>query len=141
MARFGRPRCPRKVSEIPVVDYFKPRGIPLMDLETVQLKVEELESIRLVDLEGLNHEEAAKRMNISRKTLWRDLKSGRKRIAGALTEGKAIHIKGGNFVTTEKRMFICEDCNNEWEEPHGTGRPGKCPECADENIHRKKKVM
>ena len=94
----GRPRCLRNVSQIPDVDYFKPRGIPLTDLEAVTLSVEELEAIRLVDFGGLEHEEAAQKMNVSRKTLWRDLKSGRKKVADALINGKAIEIKGGSFV-------------------------------------------
>ena len=98
MVRFGRPPCIRSISKIPEVDYFKPRGIPLTNLEVVRLRVEELEALRLVDLLNLEHEEAARRMNVSRKTLWRDLKSGRKKIADALTEGKAIEIKGGNFI-------------------------------------------
>ncbi len=94
----GRPRCLRNVSEIPGVNYFKPRGIPLRNLETVILTVEELEAIRLVDWTGLEHEEAAEKMNVSRKTLWRDLKSARKKVSDALINGKAIEIKGGNFV-------------------------------------------
>lgn len=94
----GRPRCLRSVSGIPDVDYFKPRGIPLSELETVNLTVEELEAIRLVDFMGLEHEEAAEKMNVSRKPLWMDLKSGRKKVADALINGKAIEIKGGNFV-------------------------------------------
>jgi hypothetical protein len=94
----GRPRCLRNVSEVPEVDYFKPRGIPLSELETVNLTVEELEAIRLVDFMGLEHEEAAEKMNVSRKPLWTDLKSGRKKVADALINGKAIEIKGGNFV-------------------------------------------
>lgn len=102
MARFGRPRCLRRISKIPEIDYFKPRGIPLVDLGVARLRVEELEALRLVDLLGLEHEEAAKRMDISRKTLWRDLKSGRKKIADALTKGKAIEIKGGSFIAHRK---------------------------------------
>ena len=106
MEKSGRPRCLRNVFGIPVSDYFKPRGIPLRDLEVARLKVEEVEAIRLVDLLGLKHEEAAQQMNISRKTLWRDLKSGRKKIADALTTGKAIEIRGGNFITTKKTVSV-----------------------------------
>lgn len=73
-------------------DYFKPAGIPLRDLEIASLTLEEMEAVRLVDLEGLEQEEAAKSMGISRKTLWRELQSARKKIAEALVEGKAIGI-------------------------------------------------
>lgn len=143
MGKRGRTRCPRVVGDIPAVDYLKPRGIPLRDLKVARLKIEELEAIRLVDLKGMEQEEAANKMNISRRTLARELKSGRKKIADALLNGKAIEIKGGDFIL-EKRIFLCEDCNHKWEEPPGTGRPGKCPRCGGENLHRKsmeKKVI
>ena len=136
MGRRGRTRCPRIVGDIPAVDYLKPRGIPLRDLKVARLKIEELEAIRLVDLKGMEQEEAANKMKISRRTLARELKSGRKKIADALLNGKAIEIKGGNFIL-EKRIFLCEDCNHKWEEPPGTGRPGKCPGCGGKNLHRK----
>lgn len=132
----GRPKCVRTVEGIPAIDYFKPRGIPLMNLEAVHLTVEELEAIRLVDFEDLEQEQAATEMNVSRRTLARELKSGRKKIADALLHGKAIEIKGGDFISLEKRIFLCEDCGHEWEEKHGTGRPEKCKKCGSNNIHR-----
>jgi len=99
MATKGRPRCLRAVKGIPDVDYFKPRGIPLTELEVNFLKVEELEAIRLVDLEGLEQEDAALKMGISRRTLARELDSARRKIVEALIKGKAIEIKGGFYKT------------------------------------------
>jgi len=87
----------RLVKGIPEVDYYKPRGIPLMELEEVELKVEELEAMRLVEYENLSHEDAAKKMKVSRRTLARELHSAHKKIADALLNGKAIQIKGGFF--------------------------------------------
>ncbi len=63
----------------------------------VVLKVEEVETLRLVDKKNLTQEEAAQEMGVSRKTLWNDLKSARKKVATALTEGKIIRIEGGNY--------------------------------------------
>lgn len=99
MPRFrrGRERCPRWVSSLPAVNYFKPVGIPMAGLEVTILRVEEFEAFRLVDSVGLDQEEASKQMGVSRKTLWNDLKSARKKIADALANGKAIQIEGGNF--------------------------------------------
>jgi len=57
----GRPKCPRRVEQTPDVTYFKPRGVPLSDLEVVSLTVEELEALRLVDIEGLRQEDTAGR--------------------------------------------------------------------------------
>jgi len=51
---------------LPQATYFKPTGIPLRVFDEVQLSVEEAEAIRLKDLEGLNQEAGAERMNVSR---------------------------------------------------------------------------
>jgi len=100
--RSGRPKFQREVTGVPDIDYFKPRGIPLVNLQSVTLSVEELEAVRLVDFESMEHEMAAEKMNVSRKTLWRDLKSSRKKIADALINGKAIEIKGGSYVVRKE---------------------------------------
>ncbi len=88
-----RPRKPRRVMFDPNVTYFKPRAVPLSILEEVDLGVDELEAIRLCDLKGLSQIKAAKRMRISQSTLGRTLSSAHKKIAEALTEGKAIKIR------------------------------------------------
>ena len=100
----GRPKCPRRIQNIPDVTYFKPRGVPLSELDSVSLAVEELEALRLVDLEGLQQEEAAQRVGVSRRAFWVDLQSARRKVALALTGGKAIHIRGGNYVSQTKEV-------------------------------------
>jgi predicted DNA-binding protein (UPF0251 family) len=65
--------------------------------ETVTLAIEDLEAVRLCDLEGLEQDEAAVRMNISRGTLQRTLYDARRKIADALCSGKSISIGGGNY--------------------------------------------
>jgi predicted DNA-binding protein (UPF0251 family) len=137
MVKRGRPKCMRNVKGMPEADYFKPRGIPLTNLDVSELRVEELEAIRLVDYEGIEQEQAAQKMKVSRRTLARELKSGRKKIADALVNGKAIQIKGGYFVAKGERIFECRDEKHEWKQPAGTGRPAKCPECGSTNIRKK----
>ncbi|XOA42868.1 MAG: DUF134 domain-containing protein [Candidatus Nealsonbacteria bacterium] len=88
-----RPIKPRRISFDPNVTYFKPRAIPLSDLEEVDLKPDELESIRLCDLKGLDQTTAAKKMRISQSTLGRILISAHRKIAQALIKGKAIRIQ------------------------------------------------
>jgi predicted DNA-binding protein (UPF0251 family) len=134
--RPGRPRCPRRIENEPDVTYFKPRGVPLDGLDVVILSLEELEAVRLIDLEGMEQEQASQKMGISRRAFWEDLQGARRRIVEALVGGKAIEIKGGSYMVEVKRKFRCYDCQNEWEEPYGTGRPQKCPECGCMNIHR-----
>ncbi|MFA5173588.1 MAG: DUF134 domain-containing protein [Candidatus Pacearchaeota archaeon] len=92
-----RPRLCRRVRFNPNVTYFKPRGIPLRQLNEVILTIDEFEAIRLKDLESLEQEECAKKMNISQPTFHRLVVSARKKISDAIINGKAIKIEGGNF--------------------------------------------
>jgi len=128
------PKCCR-VEFLPDVTYFKPAGIPLRTLEEVQLSVEGAEAIRLKDLEGLDQEQGAERMNISRPTFQRVLASGRQKMADALLNGKAIRIEGGNFEMARHR-FRCLN-GHEWyltfEEMAG-GPPELCPTCNSTSI-------
>ena len=82
---------------MPEATYFKPAGIPLRVLEESRLSLEEVEAIRLKDLDGLEQEECAAKMNVSRQTFQRVLGAARRNIADALFHGKAIRIEGGNF--------------------------------------------
>lgn len=78
--------------------------------ETVTLAVEELEAVRLCDLEGLEQDDAAARMNISRGTLQRTLYEARHKIADALCTGKRIEIGGGNYEVTDRHCACRKHC-------------------------------
>ncbi len=133
----GRHKKDRMVLFNPNVSYFKPRGIPMFDLDEVRLTVDECEAIRLADFLGMSHEEAGHRMGVSRATFGRIVKRARKTIADAMINGKAINIEGGNYkIISNKRIFQCFDCNHKWEEPPGTGRPDGCPSCDHEVFQR-----
>ncbi|MGM0421131.1 MAG: DUF134 domain-containing protein [Bacillota bacterium] len=93
----ARPPKVRMIEQKPAVTYFKPPGIPMKELEEVVVRYEEMEAIRLNDHEGLNQEEGAEKMEVSRPTFQRILISGRQKIAEALTLGKAIRIEGGTY--------------------------------------------
>jgi predicted DNA-binding protein (UPF0251 family) len=88
-----RPRLCRRILAEPDVTYFKPRGIPMRELEEVILSVEEFEAVRLKDLEGLEQEQCATKMKISQPTFHRLVLSARKKIAEAIVNGKAIQMK------------------------------------------------
>jgi predicted DNA-binding protein (UPF0251 family) len=119
------------------VNYFKPRGIPVTELDRISLAVDELEALRLKDFKGIEQEKAANAMNVSQPTFHRILQSAHSKVADALVNGKAIEIEGGDYVVKKGvRLFKCYDCQNEWKEPFGTGRPAKCPKCSSLNIHR-----
>ena len=74
---------------------FKPRSIPMMQLETVRLELSELEAMRLCDLDRLEQNEAGLRMGISRGTIFRLLKSGRAKVLEAILGSMALVIEKG----------------------------------------------
>ena len=129
-----RPPKYRRVEFEPQITYFKPAGIPKCKLQELILNVEELEAIRLKDKEGLEQEECAERMHVSRPTFQRILMSARAKIATAIIEGKAIRIEGGNYRLA-REMIKCAACQYEFSIPLGCGyrqRLVKCPQCAKE---------
>jgi predicted DNA-binding protein (UPF0251 family) len=97
----ARPKKHRWVCCEPSVTFFKPRGIPLTELQEVCLTVEELEAVRLKDLEGLDQEPTAAKMGISQPTLHRTVVSAHRKIADALVNGKALRIEGGTYLVRE----------------------------------------
>lgn len=88
----GRGRGRRWVHYQPSTRIFAPLGQPWGRTPVVVLLLSELEAMRLVDLEGMTQDEAAAKMGVSRKTLWNDLQSARKKVSEALTKGWAIEI-------------------------------------------------
>lgn len=92
----ARPKKPRCMKCAPNALYFKPRGVPLVDLKEVSLAMDELEALRLADHRGLYHEEAAAVMKVSRATFGRILAEARRKVAEALILGKALRIETGN---------------------------------------------
>ncbi|MGI5912361.1 MAG: DUF134 domain-containing protein [Syntrophomonadaceae bacterium] len=89
-------RC-RRVSFEPKVDLYQPQGISDSNLQEINLKVEELEALRLKDYTGLEQEECARYMQISRPTFQRVISEARYKIAKAFISGNAIRIEGGNY--------------------------------------------
>jgi len=90
------PKC-RRIEFRPGIIYFKPAGIPVRELEEVTLTLDEMEAVRLADLEGLYQEDAALRMGISRQTFANILASAHRKIAESLVRGRALRIEGGNI--------------------------------------------
>ncbi len=86
----GRPKIPRNICGHPADSCFKPNGTPLRDLPQVQLLEDEFEALRLVDLKGMQQQEAAVVMGVSRQTLANLVKSGRRKMVDCLANGKAL---------------------------------------------------
>ena len=87
-----RNKCKRHIGYIPGVTYYKPAGVPRRELEEVILEADEVEAMRLANLEGLYQEKAAERMGISRQTFGRIITSANRKIAEGLINGKSIRI-------------------------------------------------
>ena len=102
-----RPVSERRVRGCPRVRAFKPAGVPLRDLETIIITLDELEAVRLADLQGLYQEAAASSMDVSRQTFGRIVETARRKIADALVNGKALEIDGGTvqMAQTDKNEY------------------------------------
>lgn len=105
----SRPQKSRKVLSPPIMKGFKPFGIPLCKTESVIIKFEEYESLKLINYDGLQQEQAAQQMNVSRPTFTRIYNRALNLIAKSFVEGKAIEIQGGNFEF-DKEWFRCTKC-------------------------------
>ena len=132
-----RPRRLRRIFFQPNVTYFKPAGVLMNNLKEVILSFEELEVIRLVDIDGMGQGDAGKKMKISQSTLSRLLKSARKKLASAVVGGQAIRIEGGNFkmVQPSRRGFgQGRGLGGRMGGPLSAGPGGvcKCPKCGHE---------
>lgn len=106
-----RPVQTRTIEFVPRVTFFKPGGVPAAQLEEVALTLDELETLRLADLNGLYQEEAAPKMDISRSAFARTLESARRKVADALIHGKSLRLEGGPVQPGPGRAGICpRDC-------------------------------
>ena len=96
--RRNRGRCKgrRWISQLPENH---PENQPYEKLQpnSVRLTIEEIEIIRLIDLENLTQQEAAAQLGVSRKTLWNDLQRVRRKVAHALVHGHPICVAGGAY--------------------------------------------
>lgn len=137
-----RPHKPRTVSTLPRFTYFKPTGVPLSMLDEVVLTVDEVEALRLKDIEKLEQYDCAARMNVAQSTLQRILVSAREKITRAIVEGKAIRIHGGPFAL-EGEAMACPRCRRrrmgQKNASHPfpgdrTGENSACPQCSSEDL-------
>ena len=116
----ARPKCCRRVAGEPPCQIFKPAGVPLTELTEVTLTLDEVEALRLADLDGLYQEQAGERMNISRATFGRIVEQARRKVADALLHGKALRLEGGTVAMSGESN---KPANN--REGRGSGR-GPC---------------
>jgi len=134
----SRPKKFRRVEFLPKTNIFVPQNISKSTEKEVIIKIEELEAMRLKDIEKLTQQECAKRMNISRQTFQNIIDSAREKVATALTEGNTIKIRGGHF-TTDFCKIKCYSCGNIYGLKNEPDKE-QCPYCGSEDITCSKKL-
>ncbi len=137
----GRPKHCRRIQNPLNASHFAPDC--RQRNEWVEMTLDELEALRLTDLEDMYQVDAARLMNVSRQTLGRILKSAHKKVADSLINGKALNIHGGNVRHRQSsisngetpRFCICPKC--ETKETHKPGLPcqsARCPSCGSKML-------
>jgi len=116
-----RPRIGRKVCCMPEFNRFGPMSQSEEVKDVVEMTVDEYETIRLMDHEGMNQEECASAMGVARTTVQSIYVTARKKIAEALVFGLELHIKGGEIRLSEEAARSCS-CRREDGDCQGTGR-------------------
>ncbi|MBN1298798.1 MAG: DUF134 domain-containing protein [Actinobacteria bacterium] len=148
----ARPAIKKIVNTIPFYAYYKPQGIPMTNLEVEILNMEEIEALKLKDVENLEQEEAAEKMGISRSTFQRVIKSARYKLVNSVIEGKAIKIEGGNYIPSEKLIqkqclkgghhyYVKKDGLNSENKNFDSISKIKCPECGERIINFEKNQL
>lgn len=129
----SRPFKNRKVNGLFNAACYKPNGIPLSVLAGIELRVDELEALRLADLEEMYQEQAAAEMGVSRQTFGNIVKKARKKVADALVNGKALKIVSHGF-SYSAALRCCGNCGLVWRKAVMTQT--ECPACrsTDSNI-------
>lgn len=138
MSLLARPTKWRKIENVPTIPYFVPSVKCTDEVDKNVLLLEELEAIRLKDLEGNEQGECADRMQVSRPTFQRILLSAREKVADSLVNGKVIFIDGGNY-TRNICPVKCMDCGKEWIESYENLETIKngvytCPHCGSSQV-------
>ena len=136
----GRPKQCRRIQHALSASHFAPdcrhRG------ESIEMGLDELEALRLTDLEGLYQVDAAQMMNVSRQTLGRILRSAHQKVADSLINSKILNIHGGNVRHQQpgsdqvrQGFCICPKCETEANRQAGTtGRSPKLPSCGSKML-------
>ena len=126
-----RRRRLRRIVEPPRFKGYKPYGCRRTQ-EQVDLNYEEYEAIKLADYDLMNHEEAAKLMDVSRATFARIYESARRKIADALVNVKEIRTVFGN-AEFDSSWFLCNACHARFTFPEKQSER-LCPICKEKSI-------
>ena len=102
-----RPRKWRKVCCLPNTNRFGPLNGCVSPDDVIQMTVDEYETIRLIDLEGMNQEDCASHMNVARTTVQGIYNEARRKLALSLVEGRVLFIEGGDYHLCDGQNGCC----------------------------------
>ena len=91
-----RPKKCRRICDYPQTPSFVPAEMP-EPMDAVILTLEEYETIRLIDKEGLSQEQCGDFMQVARTTVQQIYSSARKKLANVLVDGLPLRIEGGDY--------------------------------------------
>jgi len=103
----ARPRKCRKVCCMPACTKFGPLDLLNGSNNFVVMTVDEYETIRLIDLEGMTQEECSSQMNVARTTVQAIYDNARKKLSDSLVNGKVLHIEGGEYKICDGIIKPC----------------------------------
>lgn len=117
----ARPRKRRRVCGLPNIKAFGPLNGDIDHETPIILSVEEFEVIRLIDLEGLEQEQCAERMDVARSTIQRMYTEAKRKVADSIVNGKVLRIEGGDYILCEIDREQCPSCGR-GRYRHGRGK-------------------
>ncbi len=103
----ARPCKRRRICAMPGWGRFGPEGNRGNDWRTVTMTLDEYESIRLIDLEGMTQEQCAEQMDVARTTAQAIYNGARKKLAECLVNGRELVITGGDYVLCDGHSGAC----------------------------------
>ena len=129
----ARPEKKRNVLAPPAFSTFKPAGIRMNKLDSVSLTLDEYEALRLADYAGLEHSDAAAKMEISRPTFTRLIAKARQKLSQLIIEGKVLQIEGGS-VHFSRNTLLCLDCQEAYSGELTDHDKYTCPSCGSKKF-------
>lgn len=136
----SRPPKKRVVRHRPRFFEFGPMCKKNEENEYLELTLDQLEAMRLADLEGMSQEDAAAFMDVSRQTFGRIVEQARKIVADAIVNGSVLRISCDDFIMFHSRELKCIACGHEWESDMGLlNSTINCPACGSLDIIKRKR--
>ncbi len=132
-----RPKKCRRIGHVQRYRKYGPRDRNQLSNDVITIELDEIESIRLKDIEKLDQSQGAEKMGVSRQTFQNILESARNKVARSIINGLEIHIAGGHIINNQC-IAVCEQCGNSFDINKGEWH-GICEKCGSTHLYCPKK--